>query len=85
MGNRVEVNEAARTAAGGFLDGIEIRNGRGGNNPRGGDDMSRENKVSSVGEKAPDFELPDAETGEMVRLADLLGQPLLTYFGRGTW
>lgn len=47
--------------------------------------MSRENKVLDVGEKAPDFELPDAETGETVRLADLLGQPLLVYFGRGTW
>ena len=47
--------------------------------------MSRENKILSVGDKAPDFQLPDAETSEMVRLADLLGQPLLIYFGRGTW
>jgi len=47
--------------------------------------MARENKLLSVGDKAPDFELPNAETGEMVRLADLLGQPLFIYFGRGTW
>ncbi len=47
--------------------------------------MSRESKVLSVGGKAPDFELPDAKTGEPVKLADLLGQPLLLYFGRGTW
>lgn len=47
--------------------------------------MSRESKVLSIGDKAPDFELPDAETGEQVRLAGLLGQPLMIYFGRGTW
>lgn len=47
--------------------------------------MSRENKVLSVGDKAPYFELPDAVSGEPVRLADLLGQPLMIYFGRGTW
>jgi len=47
--------------------------------------MARENKVLDVGDKAPDFELPNAVTGEMVGLADLLGQPLLIYFGRGTW
>lgn len=47
--------------------------------------MSRENKVLSVGDKAPDFELPDAVNGEPVRLHDLLGQPLMIYFGRGTW
>ena len=48
-------------------------------------DMSRENKVLDLGDKAPDFELPDAATGEPVKLADLLGQPLMIYFGRGTW
>ncbi len=47
--------------------------------------MSRENKVVSVGDKAPDFELPDAVSGNTVELAHLLGQPLLIYFGRGTW
>jgi hypothetical protein len=47
--------------------------------------MPRENKVLQVGDKAPDFTLPDASTGEMVGLADLLGQPLVIQFGRGTW
>ena len=47
--------------------------------------MSRESKVLSIGENAPDFELPDAKTGELVKLDDLLGQSLLLYFGRGTW
>ncbi len=47
--------------------------------------MARENKLLKVGDKAPDFALPDALTGETVRLADLLGKPLLVYFGRGTW
>ncbi|MCX6101069.1 MAG: peroxiredoxin family protein [Candidatus Bipolaricaulota bacterium] len=47
--------------------------------------MARENKVLKVGDRAPDFALPDALTGETVRLADLLGKPLLVYFGRGTW
>ena len=47
--------------------------------------MSRENKALSVGDKAPDFELPKATTGELVKLLDLLGQPLMIYFGRGTW
>lgn len=47
--------------------------------------MARENKVLSVGDAAPDFALPDALTDEIVRLADLLGNPLLLYFGRGTW
>jgi peroxiredoxin len=47
--------------------------------------MARENKVLKVGDKAPDFALPDALTGETVGLAGLLGKPLLVYFGRGTW
>lgn len=47
--------------------------------------MPRENKVLGVGDKAPDFTLPDASTGEMVSLGDLLGQPLMIQFGRGTW
>jgi peroxiredoxin len=47
--------------------------------------MSKENKVLCVGDKAPDFELPYALTGEPVSLAELLGQPLMIYFGRGTW
>lgn len=47
--------------------------------------MPRENKVLSVGDSAPDFTLTDAATGEKVSLADLLGQPLMINFGRGTW
>lgn len=47
--------------------------------------MSRESKVLRLGDMAPHFELPDAATGEPVRLSDLLGQPLMIYFGRGTW
>lgn len=47
--------------------------------------MARESKLLKVGDRAPDFRLPDALTGEDVSLGDLLGQPLLIYFGRGTW
>jgi peroxiredoxin len=47
--------------------------------------MPRENKVLSVGAKAPDFTLRDASTGEMVSLDDLMGLPLMIIFGRGTW
>jgi peroxiredoxin len=47
--------------------------------------MPRENKVFRVGDKAPDFTLSDASTGEMVSLDDLLGQSLMIIFGRGTW
>jgi peroxiredoxin len=47
--------------------------------------MPIENKVVHLGEKAPDFTLRDASTGEMVSLDDLAGQPLMISFGRGTW
>jgi peroxiredoxin len=47
--------------------------------------MPRENKELSAGDKAPDFTLTDASTGEDVSLGDLLGQPLFINFGRGTW
>jgi peroxiredoxin len=43
------------------------------------------NRVLSVGDKAPDFALTDAATGETVSLGDLLGKPLYLIFGRGTW
>ena len=52
---------------------------------RGGENMARESKVLKVGDKAPEFRLPDALTGKEVALGDLLGRPLLIYFGRGTW
>jgi len=47
--------------------------------------LARESKVLKVGDEAPEFALPNPLTGEVVRLADLLGKPLLLYFGRGTW
>ncbi|MHB8895870.1 MAG: hypothetical protein ACYC99_11955 [Candidatus Geothermincolia bacterium] len=47
--------------------------------------MPKENKVLSVGDTAPDFALPDAATGEIVSLGDLLTKPLMIVFGRGTW
>jgi peroxiredoxin len=47
--------------------------------------MARENETLKVGDKAPDFSLPDVLTGETVKLADLLGSPVLLYFARGTW
>lgn len=47
--------------------------------------MSRESKVLKPGDKAPDFRLPDAESGEEIELSSLLGNPLMIYFGRGTW
>ena len=47
--------------------------------------MARENEILKVGDKAPEFALPDVLTGETVRSADLLGSPVLLYFARGTW
>ncbi len=47
--------------------------------------MARENEALKVGDAAPDFVMPDVLTGEMVRLADFSGSPLLLYFARGTW
>ena len=47
--------------------------------------VPRKNRVLRVGDKAPDFTLPDASTGKMVSLDDLLGKPIMVFFGRGTW
>lgn len=47
--------------------------------------MARANKLLELGDKAPEFTLPDAMTGTAVQLSDLLGKPLLLYFARGTW
>ncbi|MBN2169194.1 MAG: redoxin domain-containing protein [Actinobacteria bacterium] len=47
--------------------------------------MPKENTLLKTGDKAPEFTLPDADSGEMVSLSDLLGQPLVIIFGRGTW
>ncbi len=42
-------------------------------------------RARKIGDRAPDFTLPDA-TGELVRLADLLGRgPVVVTFFRGTW
>ena len=47
--------------------------------------MPIDNKVLHIGDKAPDWTLTDAATGEKVSLDDLMGQPLMIIFGRGTW
>lgn len=47
--------------------------------------MPIENEVLKIGDRAPDFELTDASTGETVSLKDLLSRPLFINFGRGTW
>ncbi len=47
--------------------------------------MSRTSKILGVGDRAPEFSLPDAASGEEVTLSSLLGRPLMIYFGRGTW
>lgn len=47
--------------------------------------MPIQNKVLRVGDRAPDFTLTDALSGEQVSLGELLGQPLYLVFGRGTW
>lgn len=47
--------------------------------------MARENRVLSVGDRAPEFSLRDADTGDTVTLDDLTGRPLFLVFGRGTW
>ena len=42
-------------------------------------------RAKKIGDRAPDFTLPDA-TGELVRLADLLARgPAVVTFFRGTW
>ena len=42
-------------------------------------------RVKKIGDKAPDFTLPDA-TGKLVRFADLLARgPVVVTFFRGTW
>jgi peroxiredoxin len=47
--------------------------------------MPKKSKKLQIGEKAPEFSLPEAKSGEMVGLHELLGQPLIVIFGRGTW
>jgi peroxiredoxin len=47
--------------------------------------MPRKNKVLNVGDRAPDFSLTDAVSGKTISLADLLGEPVLLIFLRGTW
>ena len=47
--------------------------------------MPTKNRVLHVGDRAPDFSLRDAATGNTVSLDDLVEQPLFLIFGRGTW
>ena len=47
--------------------------------------MSNESRLLRPGDRAPDFALPEAVSGEEVRLSDYAGKPLMIYFGRGTW
>ena len=47
--------------------------------------MPRGKRPLGPGDKAPDFTLPEAASGEAVGLSDLAGKPLMLYFGRGTW
>lgn len=47
--------------------------------------MPRKNKVLQIGEKAPDFDLPDAVGGGRVTQDDMLGRPFVLVFLRGTW
>ncbi len=47
--------------------------------------MARDNQVLRIGDRAPDFTMPDVLTGATVKLSDYLGGPLLLYFARGTW
>lgn len=49
-------------------------------------DSGIEDRVLPVGASAPDFALPDATTGRLVRSADLLSLgPLIVTFFRGRW
>ena len=52
------------------------------------DDLRRSgimDRIAKVGQKAPDFTLPDA-TGQPVRLADLVARgPVVLSFYRGRW
>lgn len=47
--------------------------------------MARISKNLRVGNKAPDFELPDAQSGQIVKLERFRGRPLMIIFLRGTW
>ncbi len=47
--------------------------------------LPRKDKVLRIGDRAPDFSLRDAATGQTVSLGDLVKQPLFLIFGRGTW
>ncbi len=47
--------------------------------------MPKASRILKVGDKAPDFTLKDAATGNEVSLRELLDRTLLIIFGRGTW
>lgn len=47
--------------------------------------VGRKSKKLKVGDRAPGFTLKDAATGEVVDLDELIGNPLMVVFFRGTW
>lgn len=47
--------------------------------------MPRQSKKLKVGDRAPGFRLEDVASGRQVALEDLLGEPLMIVFLRGTW
>lgn len=51
----------------------------------GGNSMPRKSRKLKVGDRAPSFSLEDAVSGGTFTLKELLGQPLVVIFFRGTW
>jgi len=47
--------------------------------------MPRKSRKLKVGDSAPSFSLEDAVSGATFTLEELLGQPLVVIFFRGTW
>ncbi len=46
--------------------------------------MTSQSGAPKVGDQAPDFELQSV-SGDMVRLADFRGRPVMLVFYRGSW
>jgi peroxiredoxin len=47
--------------------------------------MPRKSRKLKVGDRAPGFKLEDAASGRQVALEELIGEPLMIVFLRGTW